>query len=325
MSEQRRQLRVLVAGWPSFVHGEATAGDVLAMEAVRHALASAGIPAELAWSPVFRPGGLTLDGAAPDRYTHLVFCCGPLHGRQLTELHHRYPGLRRIAVGVSVTDPGDPAAAGFDVILPRDRPGAPPRLDLAAEVRVGRVPVAGVVLAPAQPEYGPRGRHDRVTGELTAWLAARDCARVPLDTRLDPRDWRHHATAAQLESVLSRLDIVVTTRLHGLVLALKNGVPALAVDPVAGGAKVSAQAAAWGWPAVIAGQPDACPGGQVLGLQALRRWWDWCLSAPGREQARAAARYGGARPPDHEGGGAPARRPVAPLTADLLRLLAPRD
>lgn len=37
MTELAHPGRVLVTGWPSFLHGEATAGDVLAMEAVRRA------------------------------------------------------------------------------------------------------------------------------------------------------------------------------------------------------------------------------------------------------------------------------------------------
>lgn len=301
-------MRVLVTGWPSFLHGEATAGDVLAMEAVRQALAGA------AWSPVLRPGGLTLDAACPDRYTHLVFCCGPLHGPQLAALHRRYARLHRTAVGVSVTDPADPAATGFHVVLPRDQPGAPPRRDLAVEVSVPRVPVAGVVLASRQPEYGPRGHHGQVTGELTGWLAGRDCGLIPLDTRLDSRDWRHHATAAQLESVISRLDLMVTTRLHGLVLALKNGVPALAVDPVSGGAKVSAQARAFGWPAVTASESDRADG-HLLDPAVLGRWWDWCLSAEGRARADSARAAADDRP-GHTG------QPEVPLTADLLQVLA---
>ncbi len=44
------------------------------------------------------------------------------------------------------------------------------------------------------------------------------------------------------------MDIVVTTRLHGMVLALKNGVPAIAVDPIVGGAKITQQARAINWP-----------------------------------------------------------------------------
>ncbi|QKG18876.1 Polysaccharide pyruvyl transferase [Actinomadura verrucosospora] len=295
-------VRVLVTGWPSFLHGEATAGDVLAMEAVRRALDEARTGCDLAWSPVFRPGGLDLDRADPAGYTHLVFACGPLHGAQVEDLHRRYARCRRIAVGVSVIDPDDPAVTGFDTVLPRDAPGAEPRCDLAVLPETRPVPVAGVVLAPGQREYGTRRRHDRIQAELTGWLAGRECARLPLDTRLDPRDWRLFSTAAELESALRRLDVVVTTRLHGLVLALKNGVPALAVDPVAGGAKVTAQARAWSWPAVVtAGERDAPP---LLDPAELDRWWRWCL-----------------RRGDGDGDRTPVRPPSAGLLADLLSAL----
>jgi len=94
--------------------------------------------------------------------------------------------------------------------------------------------------------------------------------------------------------------VVVTTRLHGLVLGLKQGVPVLAVDPVAGGAKVAAQAAAWGWPVLLprSGHP-------VLDRGELDWLWSWCRSAEGR--ARAGAALGA--------------RDTPPLTADLLSVL----
>jgi hypothetical protein len=279
------RLRVLVTGWASFLHGEATAGDVLAMQAVEGVLGSAGIACDLAWSPVLRPGGLSLADAVPDRYSHLVFCCGPLAGWQVQELHQRYAGCRRIAAGVSVIDPADPAVTGFHAVLARDGADQDPERDLAAAVSVPPVPVAGVILANPQPEYTARGRHQVLATALGAWLAGQDCARLALDTRLDPRHWRHPATPAQLEAVIQRLDVVLTTRLHGLVLALKNGVPALAVDPVAGGAKVAAQAAAWDWPAVVLARGD----GEPADPAELSRQWAWCLSEAGRGRARAAA------------------------------------
>jgi len=276
-------IRVLVTGWPSFADGVATAGDVLAMEAVAAALAGAEIGCDLAWSPVLRPGGLDLADAAPGRYTHLVFACGPLHGPQVAGLHERYRACTRIAVGVSVVDPADPAAARFDLILARDAPGTEAQRDLSAQVPVTPVPVAGVVLADEQPEYRAAQTGPPVTAWLSRWLTGLNCARIPLDTRLDTRDWAHHATPGQFESVIRRLDVVVTTRLHGLVLALKNGVPALAVDPVPGGAKVTAQACAWGWPVLTASRDDTPDPG------SLDRLWSWCLSAEGASRARAAA------------------------------------
>lgn len=281
MTAHRRPVRVLVAGWFSLLHGEATAGDVLSMEAVQAALASTGIPHDVAWSPIMCPsGGLLLDDAEPGRYSHLVFVCGPVYGAAVRELHERFARCRRIAVGVSVPDPSDPAVTGFEEVLPRDTPAEPARPDLAAVPITRPVPVVGVLLAHAQPEYGARQLHGEVTGVLSSWLVTLDCARLPLDSRLDPGDWRLCSTPDQFESLLRRLDVVVTTRLHGLVLALKNGVPVLAVDPVAGGGKVTAQAAAWRWPATVPAE--------ALYPRSLDRHLAWCLSEPGRVAAREA-------------------------------------
>jgi polysaccharide pyruvyl transferase WcaK-like protein len=47
------------------------------------------------------------------------------------------------------------------------------------------------------------------------------------------------------------VDVLITNRLHGLVLGLKNSIPVVAVDPIAGGGKVTAQARALGWPILI--------------------------------------------------------------------------
>lgn len=286
--------RVLVTGWPSLPDGEATAGDVLAMDAVAGGLAAVGIPRDLAWSPVLRPSGLTLDAADAARYSHLVFACGPLAGPGVAALHEQFRDCRRIAAGVSVPDPADPAAAGFDLVLPRDGPGVPPTGDLAAAALnpapgglpgpARDVPVAGVIMVARQAEYGGRAEHEHVAASLDGWLRGCGCARIPLDTRLDPRDWRLCGTPDEFTVIVSRLDLVVTMRLHGLVLALSRGVPVLAVDPVAGGAKVSAQARAWGWPALLEPGPD---GGVDVG--DLSRWRDWCLSPDGRAAAARAA------------------------------------
>ncbi|MFY9806549.1 MAG: polysaccharide pyruvyl transferase family protein [Pseudonocardiaceae bacterium] len=275
-------MRVLVTGWASFFDGEATAGDVLSMEAVRDSLAEGGIAVDIAWSPGLRLDGMPLERADPGAYTHLLFVCGPAHGRQVRQLHERFAHCRRLAVGVSIVVPDDPAVTGFHQVLSRDGAGATVQRDLAAGRRCAEVPVVGVVLAHAQHEYGDRQRHDDVHATLTSWLGRQDCAWVVFDTRLDGHDWRFAGTPDQLESMIRRLDVVVTTRMHGLVLALKNGIPALAVDPIAGGAKVSAQAAAWAWPAVIAAD--------TLAEAELEHWWNWCRSAEGQLQSARCER-----------------------------------
>lgn len=279
-------MRVLITGWPSFVQGEATAGDVLSMRRVRTELTARGIESDTAWSPNFVPDGLSLAAADPARYTHMIFVCGPVHGGQVRELHQRFAHCVRVAVGVSVLDPEDRAVTGFHRVLPRDGGGPRPTIDLAAAAPADEVPVVGVLLAPGQAEYGARGRHADVHAALTGWVGTLDCARLPLDTRLAAGDWRHCARPDELLSILARLDAVLTTRLHGLVLALHQGVPALAVDPVRGGGKVSAQAEALGWPAVIGADEVEQDG-------LLDHWWAWCLSPAGRA---AAAEHGGHLP-----------------------------
>lgn len=274
-------MRALVISWASFRHGEATAGDVLAMRRADVALSTAGIGHDLAWSSVYRPGELSYEEVDPAAYTHVVFVCGPVHGWQVREVHRRFAHCRRIAVGVSVINPDDEAMTGFDQVVARDaaQVGVP---DLSVGAQTDEVLVVGVVLAPGQREYGEAGRHDEVHASVTQWLAGLNCGRVPLDTRLAASDWKHCETPDQFTSILSHLDVVVTTRLHGLALSLRAGVPVIAVDPIAGGGKVTAQADALGWPALVPAEDAGRP-------EILDSWWRWCSSVHGRAVAALRA------------------------------------
>lgn len=195
----------------------------------------------------------------------------------MTELHEKFAECTRIAVGVSVVDSDDEAVLGFHRVLPRDGAGGANR-DLSASASTKRVPVIGVTRAPDQPEYGDRAEHAKVHEVLDRWLGTLDCARLPLDSRLDAHDWRHCATPDQFMSVLARLDAVVSTCLHGLVLGLRTGIPVLAVDPIHGGGEVSAQAELLRWPVVGADE--------VGDPEAMARAWRWCRSADGTYGAR---------------------------------------
>ncbi|MFF1464098.1 polysaccharide pyruvyl transferase family protein [Streptomyces sp. NPDC058330] len=270
--------RALVTGWFSFRDGEVTAGDALAERAVSDALGRLGVAHDSAWSPVFAPGELTLEEARPESYEQLLFVCGPLHGDQILRLHERYAACRRTAVGVSVVDERAPEVTGFHRVLARDRAGAGLMADLAGAARSGPArPLVGVALTHGQGEYGARRDHDRAAEVLGSWLAGQDCARVEADTRLARDSWRQCRTADQYLSLVGRLDLMVTDRLHGMVLALRTGVPALVVDPVRGGAKVSAQASVVRWPAVV-----PC---EDLSPEVLDDWWAWCLSPAGKAAA----------------------------------------
>jgi hypothetical protein len=74
---------------------------------------------------------------------------------------------------------------------------------------------------------------------------------------------------------------------HGLVLAIKNGVPALAIEPVSGESKLTRQAEVHAWPAV---KPA-----DRLDQGDLRATLDFCLGEEAGQLARRRAEGGAAR------------------------------
>ena len=77
---------------------------------------------------------------------------------------------------------------------------------------------------------------------------------------------------------VARVDVLLTTRLHGMVLALNNGVPPIAIDPEPGGAKLRRQAELIGWP--------ACFAADQIDDQALQEAFQYCLTDPSRAKAQ---------------------------------------
>lgn len=109
---------------------------------------------------------------------------------------------------------------------------------------------------------------------------------IPFDTRVDPRPREFLGafhSPAEVEALVARMDVVVTTRVHGMVHALKQGLPAVAVDPISGGAKIRRQAEAVGWPVVLTADG--------LSEKALHEALDYCL-APRRATPHARAPSG---------------------------------
>ena len=266
---------MLVTGWFSFIHGEATAGDLMAGEVVCGWLERAGRPYDVAFSPVFDKG-VDLRAADPEDYSDVVFVCGPARGWQVEELVQRFAGCRIIGLDLSVTGPD---AVPFDVLFERDGPEVA-RPDLSFLSPRELLPVVGLILTHPQPEYGERGRHDEVHAAIKSAVYGRPLSVVPFDTRVDPTS-EEFRSAAELESLVARLDAVVTTRMHGLVHALRAGIPVLAVDPISGGAKVRSQAVAVGWPAILTADE--------LSEDRLAEMLDYLSTTGARRTARACA------------------------------------
>lgn len=267
-------VRTLVAGWFSFEDMGATAGDLLARDVACSWLERAGHPYDVAHAPPF-PGGVDWRAADPERYTHVIFVCGPFgNGWPLTDFLARFARSRLVGLNLSMLAPLD-TWNPFHALFARDSSeGARP--DLTFLAKSAMVPVVGVILVHPQKEY-LGGLHGAVDAVIHRVIAGRDVAVVRIDTRLDVNA-TGLKTAAQVESLVARMDAVVTTRLHGLVLAIKHGVPPVAVDPIAGGAKLRRQAEAIGWPVLLAAES--------LTDDALARALDYCLTREAQGLAR---------------------------------------
>lgn len=274
--------RALVAGWFSLRNGGgATVGDVQARDVVGGWLEEAGVPFDFAVSPPLA-AGVDWQDVDPRRYSHLVLVCGPVwDGCPLTPLLDRFKRSRRVGVNLSMVTPSVRPST-FDALIARDGPGSA-RVDVSL-ARVSLLPpVVGVLRVHHQREYAERALHAQAEAVLDRFVSSADVAVVPIDTVLRKHDGRM-PKEAEIEAVIARMDAVLTMRLHGLVLALKHGVPAVAIDPVAGGAKIASQARTLGWPYVhVADTLDE----SVL-AESLRH----CLEPEARQLARASAEVG---------------------------------
>ena len=267
-------MRVLLSGYFSFDGNVSTAGDLLAGDVVAGWLERAGVPYDVARSAKYG-GGVDWERADPADYSHVVWVCGPMtRGPKQTALRERFRDCRLVAVDVSLLD----ELGGwnpYDAVVERDSAGTA-RPDISFLARGELPPVVGLCVIERQREYGERGDHGAAVEALRRLIDSRPMAVVKVDTRIKPRR-PGRRTPGEVEALLGRMDVVLTNRLHGLVLALKHGVPVVAIDSVRGGAKLHRQAQALGWPAVV--------GIESLDDERLTRAFEFCLTADARRAA----------------------------------------
>ena len=269
-------MKTLVAGWFSFEEMGATAGDLFARDVVCEWIQEAGRQFDIATAQPF-VGGVDWREVDPSDYDELVFVCGPFgNGPPITDLLPRFDHCRLVGVNLSMLQPLD-VWNPFHILLERDS-SRRTNPDISLLAQSPRVPVIGLVRVDRQNEYRDRALHESADHLIDQLLAGQAAAVVHIDSRLDSNRTGLRSPP-EVESVMSKMDVVVTTRLHGMVLALKNGVPALVVDPISGGAKISAQAKVLGWPVVFPAES--------LRLDDLEQAFAYCLTNEAAEKALA--------------------------------------
>lgn len=272
-------MKVLVTGWFSFEQMGATAGDLYARDLLCEWLEQADIMYDVAVAAPFT-GGVDWQRVVPEDYTHVVFVCGPFgNGWPITEFLPRFASSRLVGVNLSMLESLEKWNP-FDLLLERDSSRFV-RPDITFLSHQPKVPVVGVVLVHPQKEYGTKARHKEANSAVRRLLDSREVSTVTIDTRLDENSTGLR-TAREVESLIARMDVVVTTRLHGTVLALKNGVPVVAIDPIAGGAKIKRQAETVRWPVVFTADS--------IREAELEEAFSYCLTEEARRQAWASGR-----------------------------------
>jgi hypothetical protein len=265
-------VKTLLAGWFSFEEGHATAGDLLVRDVAYKWIIGAGHQCDIALAPPFE-GGVDWRLVDPDDYSNVVFVCGPFQRSRLElEFLDRFARCRLIGLNLSMQESLSKWNP-FDLLLERDSShGEHP--DMAFLSPPARVPVVGVCMVEPYP-----GAMVGVASEaINRLINSREMAVVKIDTRLDARGTNHLRSAVEIESLIARVDVLLTTRLHGLVLALKNGLPSIAIDPEPGGAKICRQAELLDWPAIfLVDEMDD---------EALQEAFQYCLTEDSRTKAK---------------------------------------
>jgi len=238
----------LVAGYFSFEDGYATFGDTEAMRVTCEWLKKAGIKYDIACHHLNGFNGVSLVDLDPARYDVFVFVCGPWK-EDNNNILERFDHCVKVGVNLSIEDEN---SNKFDLLYPRDLPDEfNPDLVFSAKRKLE--PLIGVCLVHPQAEYGNKQRHHKVKDAVENYLLDNDIAYINLDTLY--RDNNSGVTDAKgFENILARLDVVISSRLHGMVFSLKNETPVVAIDAIAGGAKLTKQAEAIDWPVILASE-----------------------------------------------------------------------
>lgn len=268
-------MKTLVVGWFSFEDCNVTAGDVMAKDIACEWLEEAGHEYDVALIDRLE-GGVDWRMVDPSNYSHVVFVCGPFPLNKISyDFLQRFDGCRLIGLDLSTIEPLNQWNP-FDVLLERDS-SVTARPDISFVARQPKVPVVGIILVHPQPEYGSKGKYTIANEAIARLIESKEMVAVPIDTGLDPNTTGQR-NSPEVESLIAKMDLVVTTRLHGTVLALKNGVPVVAVDAISGGAKVTRQTKTIGWSNVLSVDN--------LSDAKLAAAFDYCLTAEAKIQAQ---------------------------------------
>jgi hypothetical protein len=267
----------LVAGWFSFEGMGTTAGDLIAKDIICNWLTEAEISFDVAILDTFqKEGGIDWQKADPMQYTHIIFVCGPFgNGWPITDFLSRFSMSKLVGINLSLIESLDKWNP-FTLLYERDSSrGSNP--DITFYALPPKIPVVGVILVHKQKEYGDRARHEVANAAVERLTTSQEMSVIKIDTALE-NNLGGLRTPGEVEATIARMEVVITTRLHGTVLSLKNRVPVIPIDPIAGGAKITQQVRTLEWPVLF--------NVENLSDKAITEAFKYTLTEEAKRQAR---------------------------------------
>jgi hypothetical protein len=277
----QKSKRALIVGYFSFPGGGGTFGDIEVMQIVCDWLVENDIKYDVASNIEDGVKGININTINEMDYGIFIFVCGPWYskGRIHTSLIKKFDHCVKIGVNLTTFEDGN---LGFDFLLSRDN-FIEHNADIALASIVNKLPIVGILLVDRQMQYGIKQRHMYIRKVITEYINMGCIAPMWLDTNAN-NNKVFISNNKQYESLICRTDLVVTNRLHGLVLCIKNSIPVIAIDPIVGGGKVSAQSKALGWPILITAEEFT--------IEKLQECIDYCLNTDLTEEIKTSQQKG---------------------------------
>jgi hypothetical protein len=239
---------VMLAGWFSFCDGSPTTGDEMCLAVVERWLRDADVP----YVVVRAAGEQTWQELSRQSFRAQLWVCGPVTRRFDFQMDfiRRFSVAPWILVNTSLPD-ANIGPNGWKIELTRDSDNwARPDLSVLYPPPTTTGGGAALILRGHQFEYGEeRCLCEVVEACIHRALDADGIASFDVTTVVGG-DFASHLTL--LERALLTADVVITTRLHGMVHAMRAGRPVVAIDQIRGGGKLRAQAAALRIPSPLA-------------------------------------------------------------------------
>lgn len=260
-----RDKKILVAWYGSF-DKNGTIGDLLSVQALTNFLSKKGLGFDCACYTKFNNipvDPVKWEEVDETQYDILIFTCGPIlkNHRWLPLLFEKFRHCIRIGIGVSLFptdhfnyyDPFDyvfaregRSSAFEDIAILSPQTAKPGN----AENKSKLINI-GISLRGKQSEYGDAiCMHDKVdeyVSEACSFLRKE----FPINVvNIENHLARSGKTPQEIEMQYSACKLILTTRFHGAMLAIRNSIPYIAIDQIKGGAKVHRLLYDKGWPHV---------------------------------------------------------------------------